>query len=454
MKNVAVISLGCDKNRVDTERMLYRISRGGYGICDISDADVIIVNTCAFIESARQESIDTLLSCAELKKSGKCKRLIATGCLPQKYRDELISAMPEVDAFLGAFEYDKILSAIDGACEAEAAASSCERHCSCDDGNAEYSAFCDEENTPRLLTTYPHTAYIKIAEGCNNHCTFCTIPSIRGKYRSRPMSDILREAEGLVGDGVKEIILVAQDVTRYGADIGSSLLQLLDGLEKLPFDLIRLLYCYPEQVSDELIAKIAGSDKIAKYIDIPVQHGCDKILKLMNRKTTGKQIVELVDKLHANGIVVRTTLMIGFPNETESDFDELCEFVRRMRPEYAGVFAYSKESGTAAARLGGQVKKSDKRKRVKKLGGICAEITRQFNKSLCGNTIDVLYEDVDYDRNMFVGRARFQSPDVDGRVYFKADNIDVGKFYKVKIESCDDYDLYGSAEGYDENESA
>lgn len=453
MENVAVISLGCDKNRVDTERMLYRITRGGYGICDISDADVIIVNTCAFIESARQESIDTLLSCARLKQTGKCKRLIATGCLPQKYRDELISALPEVDAFLGAFEYDKILRVIDGARAEESAASCTDAACTCEGGD-DYSAFCIEENTPRLLTTYPHTAYIKIAEGCNNHCTFCTIPSIRGKYRSRPLADVLREAEGLAKDGVKELILVAQDVTRYGADIGSSLLQLLEGLEKLPLDMIRLLYCYPEQVSDELIEKIAASDKIAKYIDIPVQHGCDKILKLMNRKTTGGRIIELVDKLHAKGIAVRTTLMTGFPSETESDFDELCEFVRRIRPEYAGVFAYSKESGTAAARLGGQVKKSDKVRRVKKLGGICAGLTREFNESLCGKTIDVLYEDVDYDRDMFVGRARFQSPDVDGRVYFKANGIDVGNFYRVKIDGCDDYDLYGSAEGYDENESA
>ncbi len=430
MKNIAVISLGCDKNRVDTERMLYRIVRDGHAVVDLPDADVIIVNTCAFIESARQESIDNILDCARLKTDGKCKKLIVTGCLPQKHRAELKEALPEVDAFLGAFEYDKICGVINGD-EPERS----------EDGG--YSAFCADENCGRVLTTFPHVAYLKIAEGCNNKCTFCTIPSIRGVYRSRPISDITAEASGLVKDGVRELILVAQDVTRYGEDIGESVIGLLNELEKLPVDIIRLLYCYPERVTDELIERIASSQKIAKYIDIPLQHASDKILKLMNRKTTRAQAEKLISKLHARGIVVRTTLMVGFPGETQKEFDELCEFVRKAKPEYAGVFAYSKESGTPAARLPDRVKRSDKIKRVKALGAICTDVTREFNKSLVGKTINVLYEDVDFDKNKFVGRAGFQTPGVDGCVYFECAQADVGKSYAVTVTAFDDYDLYG-----------
>ncbi len=433
MKNVAVISLGCDKNRIDTEHMLYRISRGGYGICDYSDADAIIINTCAFIESARQESIDTILSCAELKKTGKLKKLIVTGCLPQKYRDELIKELPEVDAFLGAFEYDNIIAAIEGDDGAETAACSAERE-----------KFIRDEDCGRLLTTFPHVAYVKIAEGCDNHCTFCTIPSIRGKYRSRPIDSIVREVEGLAKDGVKEFILVAQDVTRYGEDGGENrLIELLTALENTAAEKIRLLYCYPERVTDALIDKMASSKKIAKYIDIPVQSFSDGVLKRMNRRTTGAKCEELINKLHAHGIAVRTTLMVGFPGETEEDFGATVAAVERCKPEYAGIFAYSKEDGTPAARMDGQIKRSEKKKRVEKLGAVCAEITRKFNAKKVGETVNVIYEDIDFDRNLFMGRADFQCPDVDGRVYFKAMEADVGKTYAVKITDCDDYDLYG-----------
>lgn len=434
-KNIAVISLGCDKNRVDTEHMLYRLVRDGYAVSEAEDADAIVVNTCAFIESARQESVDTVLECAELKKHGRCKRLVVTGCLPQKHRAELISALPEVDAFLGAFEYDKIVAAIEGGERAQETSA------------VEYDKFCADENVGRVLTTFPHTAYLKIAEGCNNKCTFCTIPAIRGGYRSRPVADIIEEARSLVNDGVKELILVAQDVTRYGDDIGSSLIELLDGLEQLPVSLIRLLYCYPERVSDELINKIATSDRIAKYIDIPVQHGSDKILRLMNRKTTGGDVRRLIRALHEKGIVVRTTLMVGFPGEEQAEFDELCALVRDARPEYAGVFAYSKEAGTPAARLPGQLKKSEKRRRVNELGRICTAVTREFNASLVGKTLRVLYEDVDFDKNMFVGRTEFQTPGVDGVVYFTANEVDAGRFYDVTVTGCDDYDLYGELSG-------
>lgn len=438
MEKVAVISLGCDKNRIDTEHMLYRLVRGGFAVSDVDGADVIIVNTCAFIESAREESIDTILSYAELKKSGKCKRLIVTGCLPQKYRDELIKELPEVDAFLGTFEYENILDVARGEANDEQASTQ----------NTEYDSavYYSAENCGRLLTTYPHVAYLKIADGCNNKCTFCTIPSIRGGYRSRPLTDIYDEAAKLSADGVKEIILVAQDVSRYGCDIGSSLLQLLCELEKLPV-LIRLLYCYPEQITDELIDKIATSERIAKYIDIPVQHCSDKILKLMNRKTNRAAIERLINKLHSRGIVVRTTLMVGFPGETQKEFDELLSFVKKAKPEYAGVFAYSKEDGTPAAFLPGQVSKAEKIKRVNALGRACTEVTKQFNMKQVGKTLRVVYEDVDFDKNKFVGRTEFQTPGVDGVVYFSGNGVEVGRVYNVLITRSTNYDLYGKVGG-------
>ena len=445
MKNVAVISLGCDKNRIDTEHMLYRLVRGGFAVSDVADADVIIVNTCAFIESAREESIDTVLSYAELKKTGKCKKLIVTGCLPQKYKGELVEAMPEVDAFLGAFDYENIVDIINGQAADDAAQSA--ECASTENPEKSDNVFYQAENCGRLLTTYPHVAYLKIAEGCNNKCTFCTIPSIRGAYRSRPMADIVAEAQQLAQDGVKELILVAQDVSRYGCDIGASLIQLLSELEKLPLALIRLLYCYPEQITDELIDKIAMSDKIAKYIDIPIQHSSDKILKLMNRKTTGAAIMRLIKKLHSRGIVVRTTLMVGFPGETQKEFDELCEFVKKAKPEYAGVFAYSKEDDTPSAWLPNHVTKADKLKRVKALGRVCTDVTKQFNAKQVGKVIRVIYEDVDFDKNRFVGRAQFHAPDVDGVVYITGNNLEVGKVYDVEITRSDNYDLYGKVVG-------
>ncbi|MDE6028801.1 MAG: 30S ribosomal protein S12 methylthiotransferase RimO [Clostridiales bacterium] len=445
MQNVAVISLGCDKNRIDTEHMLYRLVRGGFAVSDVADADVIIVNTCAFIESAREESIDTILTYAELKKSGKCKKLVVTGCMPQKYRAELVAELPEVDAFLGTFEYDNIVDIVNGLFGTEQSGEAEQAHTAENEESTD-TAFYDAENCGRMLTTYPHVAYLKIAEGCNNKCTFCTIPSIRGKYKSRPLADVCAEAKKLADDGVNELILVAQDVSRYGEDLGSSLMQLLDELEKLPVT-IRLLYCYPERITDELIEKISGSTKIAKYIDIPIQHCSDKILKLMNRKTSRQALETLINKLHAHGIVVRTTLMVGFPGETQKEFDELCEFVQTVKPEYAGVFAYSKEDDTPSARLPDQVKKSDKVKRVSVLGRACAAVTKQFNAAQVGKTLRVIYEDVDFDKNRFVGRAEFQTPDVDGVVYIQGNGLEVGSYYDVLITKSTNYDLYGKVIG-------
>lgn len=432
--NVAVITLGCDKNRVDAEHMLYRISCGGYGICDYSTADVIVINTCAFIESARQESIDTILECAALKKSGTCKAIVVTGCLSQKYKAELEAALPEADVFLPLDRSADICAAIESAVKGQTQEP---------EKNYDFNA---AENCGRLITTYPHTAYIKIADGCDNHCTFCTIPSIRGLYRSRPMQDVVNEAVSLCNDGAIELILVAQDVTAYGKDLYGDykLVELLEQLENSVTAKIRLLYCYPEKVTDKLIDKIAHSNRICKYIDIPLQHAADGVLKRMGRKSSGEQAERLIEKLHQNGIVVRTTLMVGFPGETETDFDTLCKFVARAKPEYAGIFAYSKERDTPSYKLDGHLTKRVKLSRVNALGKICKNVTAAFNASIVGKVINVVYEDVDYDKNLFVARSEFQAPDVDGRVYLTAQNpIHVGKVYQALITDSDAYDLYG-----------
>lgn len=429
--NVAVISLGCDKNRVDTERMLYRISKGGHGICEVQDADAVIINTCAFIESAKQESIDTILSCAEYKKTGKLLKLIVCGCMPQRYLQELQKELPEVDAFLGVNDYESILDVLSG-----------KKNCCVSDNFTEN--FASQENYGRLLTTYPHLAYLKIADGCDNKCTFCAIPAIRGKYRSRNIDELTAEASCLVKDGVKELVLVAQDVTRYGLDCGTNLVELLKRLTKLPA-FIRLMYCYPEMVTDELIDLIASDNNILPYIDMPIQHSSDRILKLMNRRTTGSEIEKKVNKLHDKSIIVRTSLMVGFPSETDEEFNELCDFMRRTLIEYAGVFTYSKEDGTAASKMKGQIVKQTKLMRQNLLRGICAASTKIFNEGFLGKKISVIYEDVDDEKQLFVGRAPFQAPDVDGRVYFTGNDLNVGEVYTVLIKSSDSFDLYGEA---------
>ena len=421
-KKISVISLGCDKNRVDTEKMLWYLREGDYIVTnDYSDAEIIIVNTCAFIESARQEAIDTILQAASYKTAGKCKKLIVTGCLIEKYADETKAGIPEIDATLGIDEYEKIRTCIEEGIEPAIP----------DDG--------------RILTTPPHYAYLRIADGCNNFCTFCTIPSIRGKYRSRTVESLLKEAEFLVSEGVKELILVAQDVTSYGKDIYGEyrLIDLLHKLSKLDFKWIRLMYCYPELVTDELIEEIASNPKIAKYIDIPMQHVSDSVLKRMNRRNGYADIIRICDKLKEKNIALRTTFMVGFPGETEEDFNLLFDFTKRYKPYNLGIFAYSKEKDTPSAKLKGHLPKAEKIKRVKLLGNLNLENVRESNNSAIGKTYEVLYEDVDYDRGLFRGRTQFDAPDIDRNVYFKADFVEAGNFYKVKITGFDDYDLLG-----------
>lgn len=441
-KTVGIVSLGCDKNRVDTETMLFRLSQGGYRVTDkFEDAEVIIVNTCAFIESARIEAIDTILAAADYKNSGKCEKLIVTGCLPQKYRADL-SELTEADALLGTDEYDRIVPLIESL------------YCGADGEQSQKSS--DTEQMPtncsdeglferRIRTTPAHYAYLKIAEGCDNHCTFCTIPSIRGKFRSRTIDSLAAEARDLADDGVRELILVAQDVTAYGADIGTDLVSLIRRLSELDFVWIRLLYCYPERVTDELIAEIDNNPKVAKYIDIPLQHVSDGVLRRMNRKSTHDSIARLFDRIRAakNKIAVRTTLMVGFPGETEEQFAELCDFVRDCKPDHVGVFAYSREPSTPSHKLKGHISKAEKRRRVDEIGRLHYENCVQSGKNAVGSVQKVLYEDIDYDRAMFKGRTQYSAPDIDAYIYFTADFADVGNFYDVTVTKPDGYDLIG-----------
>ena len=427
-KKVAVISLGCDKNRVDTENILYYLGKGGYSATnDLGEADVIIINTCAFIKSAEKEAIDTIFEAAEYKKTGRCETLVVAGCLPMRYGNELSELLPEVDCFIGMNDYADICGIID---------------------RRDRLSLCGHytETAKRILSTPPHYAYLRIADGCDNRCTYCTIPSIRGKYRSRNPDSLLEEAGYLDDMGVRELIIVAQDVTRYGKDLTGEY-TLVDLLRRLlaerSFEKIRLLYCYPESVSDELIELVASEERMAKYMDVPLQHISDGILRRMGRRTDSAQIRELFGKLRSRGIAIRTTFIVGFPGETDEQFLELSDFISEYEPEHIGVFAYSREDGTPAARMKDQVPASVKRKRVNALGRLAKKLAEKRNASLVGKTLDVIYEDIDYDRNMFVGRTEADAPDIDGLVRFTGDFCDVGNVYNVRITGYSGYDLLG-----------
>lgn len=429
---IGAISLGCDKNRVDTEKMLSRLVGGGHTLVGSEEeADVIIVNTCAFIDKAKEESIDEILSAIAAKNAGKGKKVIVTGCLAQRYADTLKEEFPEVDAILGIADYDAILKTIEDVEDGE-------KVLNCANLDAFYS--------DRVLTTPYHYAYLKIADGCSNHCTYCAIPSIRGKYRSEKLEDLIREAKKLSDDGVKELILVAQDVTRYGTDFDGKphLIELLDRLSKLDFALIRLLYLYPEMVDDALIEYVKNNDKIAKYMDIPLQHVDDDVLKRMNRRTNEKSIRELIAKLKNAGIAVRTTFICGFPGETQGQFEKLEKFVKEVKFDYAGFFAYSREEGTPADKLDGHLDESVKEERANKLRAIQEKIIKSRNKELVGSKIKVIYDDIDYDRQKFVGRSQTQAPDIDNVTLFESDEeVRIGEFYDVEITGCDGIDLVG-----------
>ncbi|MDY2879644.1 MAG: 30S ribosomal protein S12 methylthiotransferase RimO [Candidatus Borkfalkiaceae bacterium] len=431
-KTVGVISLGCDKNRVDTEKMLSVI--GAKKLTnDLSEAQIVIINSCAFLESARKETLDTVFECDGYRRDGKLEKIVMTGCMPQKFIDELFDELTEVDVFLGTNDYDLLPESIEEAYR----------------GNRvnyvgkEKKVFARKD---RVVTTPLHYAYLKIADGCNNHCTYCLIPSIRGRYRSEREEDLLREAEGL-GE-IAELILVAQDITRYGEDLYGkpSLCELIRKLTALDnVRSVRLLYCYPDVISDELIDEIAANEKVIKYIDIPLQHADDRILKRMNRKGTREQYLALIGKLREKipDIAIRSTFIAGFPGETEENFANLVSFLDEAKLNNAGFFAYSREEGTPASKLPDQIDEKTKKKRVAFLYRVQKSISRRYHDALVGKTVRVLADGIDYEKGKFVGRAWFSAPEIDGKVYFEGNNVVQGKYYGVKITRANAYDLYG-----------
>ncbi len=431
--SIGVISLGCDKNRVDTEKMLYRIREYGHNIVnDIDSADVIIVNTCAFLNSARQEAVETVINVRN--ESGK--PVIMTGCMPQKYINEIYGSLTEAEVFLGTNDYDKINEAIDYAVRGVRfnGVNSCKG-----------GAFI----TGRVLSTPSHYAYLMIADGCDNRCTYCLIPYIRGAYRSFKEEDLIKEAAALAEGGVKELILVAQDITKYGIDLYGEyrLTGLIRELSKINgINGIRLLYCYPELVNDELINEIKNNDKVIKYIDIPLQHISDRILKKMGRRINGGQIRELIKKLRENieGISIRSTFIVGFPGENEEDFNELCAFLKEYELDNAGFFVYSREKGTPSYNFEGQVHYKIKQKRLEIANTLQQEIYLNKNSAEIGSNVEVICDGFDEEKNSFYGRTYKNAPQVDRYVYFVSDKpLKAGDYCKIFIENCDGYDLYG-----------
>ncbi len=438
-KLFGVISLGCDKNRVDTEKLLALLKVKGCRLTDdLSKAQIVIVNTCAFLQSARTEAIETVLDCAEYKR-GVLEKIVVTGCLPEKFIDELYAPLVEADVFLGISDYEKIFEALEASYQKE------ERQNFVKSGNDPYT-------TERVLTTDEHYAYLKIADGCYNRCTYCLIPKIRGKYRSYPMEGLIEEAREL-GE-TAELILVAQDTTRYGEDLYGKncfveLLQKLSALENIRS--IRLVYCYPDVITDELITEIARNDKILKYMDIPLQHSEDRVLKLMNRKGKRAEYLALFKKLRTAipTIAIRSTFISGFPTETEEEFEGMKAFLEEAKLLNCGFFAYSREPDTAAYRLRPQVHHATKQRRVRALYEAQRRISAELLLSFVGKEIEVLCDGIDYEKNCFVGRAYFNAPDIDGKVYFNAAKAMQGERYKVLIEGADAYDLYGRTEDYE-----
>ena len=433
-----MVSLGCDKNRVDSEIMLGVMNKAYEITNNPKEADIIIVNTCGFIEKAKQESIDTILEMANYKTKHQCKLLIATGCLTQRYGKELKELMPEIDIMLGVNDYNKIDKLIKDFITKE----------NMEDKFTEVN-YSDENinEGERVLTTESSTAYIRIAEGCNNFCTYCIIPKIRGKFRSREMDSIIKEAKGLASKGVKELILIAQDTTLYGSDIygKKSLHILLKELSKIDgIKWIRVLYCYPEEIYDELIDEIAVNDKVVKYLDLPIQHISNNILKLMGRKTTKEDIINKIDKLRDRvpGIALRTSLIVGFPNETEEDFKELKDFLLEYKLDKVGVFKYSREEGTPAAKMDGQVDEEIKDIRENELMLTQREISNEINSLKVGKIYDILVEG--YNGEYYYGRNYEMAPEIDGSVLFTRHcAINKGDFTQVRIEKNTEYDLIG-----------
>lgn len=436
--NLLFISLGCDKNLVDTEVMLGMLAKHGYQMVDDeASADIIVINTCCFIHDAKEESINTILEMAEWKKSGKLKALVVTGCLAERYRQEIMDEIPEVDAVLGTTSYDKILEVI-------AAALHGEHKLIVNDVNA--LPLVDEK---RIVTTGGHYAYMKIAEGCDKHCTYCIIPKIRGNYRSVPMERLVKEAEYLAEQGVKELILVAQETTVYGKDIygEKSLPKLLRALCKVSgLRWIRILYCYPEEITEELIQVMKEEPKICHYIDLPIQHASDAILKRMGRRTSKAQLIETVEHLREEipDICIRTTLITGFPGETEEQHEEVMDFVDQMEFDRLGVFTYSPEEDTPAAEFEHQIPEEIKEDRQAELMELQQDIAFELAENMIGQTVLVMIEGKVADENAYVGRTYKDAPNVDGLIFIMTDEELVsGDFAMVKVTGAQEYDLIG-----------
>lgn len=434
---IGFVSLGCPKNQLDTEVMLHEVASAGYEItAEDIEADIIIINTCAFIESAKKESIDNILDIAWLKTNKNLKGIIVTGCLAERYRDSIFEEMPEVDAILGVGSIHNIVEAIKKV-----------------EAKQKYSSYEPKDTVrlggDRVLTTPEYAAYLKIAEGCDNRCTYCAIPSIRGKFRSRPMEDLIAEAKQLEGLGVKELSIVAQDITRYGIDLYGkySLAELLHRItEETKIPWIRLLYCYPDKITDELIAEIRDNDRILKYIDLPLQHISDKVLRRMNRHGDSKMIRGVIGKLRAEipGIVIRTTFIVGFPGETDEDFAELCEFACDTKFERMGAFTYSREEDTPAYDFEDQIDEQVKQDRCDIIMREQMEINAARNETLIGRKLRVLCEDYDVCSEAHYGRSYMDAPDIDSKIFFMSDKrIAPGTFVNVVIDEAEDYDLIG-----------
>ena len=436
---VAFISLGCAKNLVNTEQMMALTRDAGYElVSDPEGADVAVLNTCGFIDSAKSEAIQNILELAALKDAGKLGKLLVAGCLSQRYQDELEQEMPEVDGVLGTGSYTDIVSALE-----EVTAGGHPRRF----GDIDHT----EEDGARVVSTPPYTAYLKIAEGCDNRCSYCIIPYLRGRYRSRSMESLLAEAKALADRGVQELIVIAQDITRYGTDLYGRrrLGDLLTELCKLPFHWIRLHYLYPDEVDDDLIDVIAREHKILKYIDIPLQHINDGILKAMNRRSTKAEIIALLHKLRQRlpGLVLRTSLICGLPGEGEAEFEELCEFLQDAGIERAGIFQFSPEEGTPAAVMEHQVEPEVAARRVELLVELQSRVMDAYNESRLGETLEVLCEGFDPEMGCYAGRSYADSPDVDGRVFFTAAGlVPAGTFVNVRITGTSDGDLTGEIE--------
>jgi len=435
---ISFISLGCDKNLVDSEVMLYLLNQAGFSlISDESQADVIVINTCCFIQDAKEESIENILEAAEYKKDGNCKAIIVTGCLAERYKDEILSEMPEVDAIVGTASYREIVEVI----KEVMAGKKVEKF---SDINISLS-----DDSERILSTAGYYAYLKIAEGCDNACTYCVIPKIRGKYRSRSMESLIKEAKNLVNQGVQELIIVAQDTTRYGVDLYGEkrlpiLLKELCKIEDLKW--IRLLYTYPEEITDNLIEVMATEEKICNYLDMPIQHSNNAVLKRMGRKSTKEALIQLINKLRDKipDICLRTTLITGFPGETEEEFEDMKEFVKTMKFDRLGVFSYSKEEGTPASRLKDQIPKKIKEQRKNILMALQRQICAEKSKEFIGKHLEVLIDGKIAGEDVYCGRTYRDAPDIDGMVFVKTKGeLLSGEFVKVKITEAEEYDLVG-----------